>query len=347
MKKLFVLLLGAMIVCSSYAQLLKENESAMVYYSPKTTLSLDFSYTIETCEPGIYAEYASDMLGVSQVVKESSTVCELKDVRIGTTTTADYDRPHKVNAESGIPMLLHIYDKGLLISYNTEPEAKKVSPYKHETSTKQGVKSRITSTLPAPYPEEVLKASHLRAQAYEVAKQIFHIRESRMYLLTGEVEHAPADGKAMELVLAEMEKQESALTELFVGKRNTKTVHKIIRIEPTEKNQPLFFSAENGFTEGDNIDADTIWVKMSCQQQYAQPLGPKEKKNGHLLEIVYNIPGYCSVDVQYKGHSIASRTVPVAQLGVDMPLPENMFKGKELPKIIFSEKTGNIVSISK
>ena len=77
MKKLFVLLAGAMISSAIYAQVLREGESALIYYSPKTSIVLDFTYTIETQERGIYAEYAEDLLGATEVAKETSSACTL------------------------------------------------------------------------------------------------------------------------------------------------------------------------------------------------------------------------------------------------------------------------------
>ena len=62
---------------------------------------------------------------------------------------------------------------------------------------------------------------------------------------------------------------------------------------------------------------------------------------------MYNLPGSATLDVMIKGNVLASRTFPVAQLGVDVPLAKDLFSGKELPIIVFSEKTGNIISISK
>ena len=333
--------------CAGNAQILEEGEAALVYYSPKTAIQLDFTYLTETQERGIYAAYAEDMLGAEEYVKETTTTCTIKDVHIGSATTTDYSRPHKVSAESGIPMLLHINEKGLLTGYNTTPEEKKQTSKSFDNSTKPAEKSRMSSTCIAPYSEEVLKAGTVEAQAFEVAKQIFHLRETRSYLLNGEVEHAPADGKAMELVLAELDKQEQALTELFVGKKSKYKAHKIVRIEPSDEGHLLFFSHENGFTESDNIDADTIFVHMTCQQQTAKPVEDKKKKVLEASPIVYNLPGQCTVDVQYKGHSLANRVLPVAQLGLDVALPKNWFVGRELPQIKFSEKTGNIISISK
>ena len=327
------------------AQVLEEGESALVYYSPKTEITLEFTYMEEHFERGLYAEYAEAMLGITDAVLETKNICTLKDVRIGTATATDYSRPHKVDNEAGFPLLLNINDKGLLVGYNIVPEEKKgpkLDP-KHHPRPDQKPEERVV-----PLSENVLTAASPEAQAHEIAKQIFHLRETRMYLINGEVEHAPADGMAMELVLNELAEQERALTELFTGRKCMHPKHKSVCIEPSNDGELLFFSEENGFTDGDNIDADTIEVRMVCQQQVAQPVEDKKKKKGTVLtQIVYNVPGNCAVNVLYKGRSMANRSIPVAQLGVDVSMPKSWFTGKELPKIIISEKTGNIVSVSK
>lgn len=330
------------------AQVLEENEAALVYYSPKTLLTLDFTYTVERFERGQYAEYAESMIGAADAVMETGSVCTLQEVHIGTATMTDYQRPHKVNTDAGFPMLLNINEKGLLTGYNVRSFGPKPAA-KAEKEHEKEPKHKAPRVLVPPYPEEVLKAANPEAQAHEVAKQIFHLRETRMYLLNGEVENAPADGEAMRLVLEELDKQERELTRLFVGKRFKRVEHKRVRIAPDNAGERLFFSEENGFTESDNIDADTIEIRMNCEQQAVQPvlIEPKgKKKAAEMTQIVYNIPGYCTVNVLYKGQKLADRAVPVAQLGVDVALPKSMFTGKELPKIVFSDKTGNIESIN-
>ena len=347
MKKIVLLLIGAVICCTMRAQVLEENESAQVYYSPETTLVLDFVYVVETQERGQFADFAEELMGITEFVNETATTCTLKDVHVGTSTSTDYTRPHKVSNEAGFPMLLTINDKGLLTGYNIPVEEPKPAAKKERPAPKSASKNK-PGTPVVPYPEEVLKASNPRAQAFEVAKQIFHIRETRMYLLNGEVEHSPADGKSMELVLNALDEQELALTELFTGKKCKKQQKKTVRVEPNDKRYLLYFSDENGFTEGDNIDADTIEVKMICQWQVKQAVDPKDKKKAtELTQIVYNVPGTCAVNVLYKGRSWTSRTLPVAQFGVDVALPKSLFTGKALPKITFSEKTGNIVTIAQ
>lgn len=360
MKKLFFVLVGMMMVCAMQASVIEENEPALIYYSPKTVLALDFTYTVEKEEVGPYAQFAADMLGATDFVKENKTVYTLKNVMIGTKTEADHTRPHKVVPEKGLDMqLLRLNEKNVLAGYNVPAETEKAAHPKHHTSTTEGEKSRITSIRIAPYPEEVLKASTPRAQAYEVAKQIFHIRETRMYLLSGEVEHAPADGKAMKLVLEELDKQERELTELFVGKRSVTTEHKRVLwdhitkhtfMERTSLKDQLYFSEENGFTTKENVDADsiTIWVGCRNMEYKVVDTDKKSSKKGEALsQLSYNLPGSAIVRIIYKDRRLGERTIDVAQLGIDVPLPKSLFTGKQLPHIVFSEKTGNIISISK
>ena len=346
MKKVFLLLLGAiMSVGAIHAQIVEQDEAAVVYYSPKTAIRLDFTYTVETYEKGIYAQYAESMLGISDVIKENKTIYILNDVRIGTSTFVDYDRAHKVVAGC-IPMLLTINEKGLLAGYNLAPNDK--SAHKHAPHKSMGPKADKAPEQ-TPLPEEVLSATTPFAQAQAAAKQIFHLRETRMYLLNGEVEHAPADGKAMELVLAELDKQEQALIALFTGRKNTCQKHEHFTVMPEKNEELFFFSEENGFTDSENVDADTIRVSLNAvHQQLTVPQETnKKKKAPELTQLVYNLPGSCAVEVHYQGHSLAQRTISIAQFGVDVPLAKDLFTGSALPVIIFSEKTGNIISISK
>ena len=346
MKRIFVILAAVMTLCSMQAQVVAQNEAAMVYYSPKTAIVLDFTFTIETRERGLYADYAEAMIGAKDVVEQTQTICKLKETCIRTVTETDYNRPHKVVYDANVPMLLSINEKGLLLGYNLPPAEKADKPHEQHNTAERNKRTPVTAV--SPFTEDVLQAASPLAQAHAVAKQIFHLRETRMYLLNGEVENAPADGKAMELVLNELDKQEKQLTELFIGKKSVRKEHKIVRFWPSDKGKQLYFSEENGFTDAENLDADTIEVKMVCQQQcLSAPDMTKKKKGDELSQIVYNLPGHADVKVLYKGKTLAKRSVPVAQLGADIALPKSMFTGKDLPVIVVSPKTGNIESISR
>ena len=330
------------------------DQAIMVYYSPKTTICLDFTYTEKTETAGEFAEYAEELLGITDAIAESKTTYTLKDVEIKTHTTADLERPHTIRAEKGMPwQLVNIDERGLLAGYNLAPEAKKQTK-----STETGAaKSKIHTTKVLPYSEETLAAKSEEERAQAVAKQILHLRETRMYLIGGEVENAPADGKAMELVLAELKRQEKQLLELFIGRTEVKILHKEVAHCPAGENdkrwdEVLYFSVDNGFTGADNVDAERIRISAEYQHQIAKKSSneTKAKKDKNAVEfspIVYNLPGNAQVAVFYRNELVNSKVVPVAQFGMDVPLPKDLFTGKELPKIKFSKRTGNVESITK
>ena len=177
-----------------------------------------------------------------------------------------------------------------------------------------------------------------------------------MYLLNGEVEHAPADGQAMELVLKELKRQEKQLVELFTGKVTKEIKHKHVGSCPSGDNfkfwnEMLYFSTENGFTGADNVDADKIKINVEfVHQLIKKDNGKKAKKDKNAPElspIVYNLPGSAQALVYYNDELIQSKVVPMAQFGIDVALPKELFTGAELPKIKFSEKTGGVISITK
>ena len=348
MKRLFVLLVGAISMVSAHAQVLEQEEPAMVYYTPLTTVVLDFTYSVETREPGIYAQFAESMLGIRNAVDEKKTIYTLDDVSIHTSTSADLNRPHKVTADAGFPLLLTINEKGLLLGYNLPPYERSVPPQHNRPEPR--MKDRPTPYELMPTTEEMLKASSPLAQAHAAAKQIFHLRETRMYLLNGEVEHTPADGEAMKRVMDELDKQELALIELFTGKKHKRIEHKQVRFIPDNQEHLWYFSTENGFTDAENIDAYTITVTSLLRKQVYAPTttdDKKKKKNVEPSQLVYNIPGSSDIKVLYRGTVLGKRTIPVAQLGIDVPVAKDLLTGHDLPTIVINEKTGNIISISK
>lgn len=356
MKKVFIIMLAgvmtAMTATMVQAQGLEQGEPAIVYYSPKNYVVLDFTYTMEEYEVGPFAQYADQMLGIKDAITESKTVYTLSSVSVATRTEADHARMHKVVAENGLALqLLTLNSKGVLVGYNLP--ANEPQHADHPKHSKDQPKVETATVLP--YTEEILEAKSLAAQAQAIAKHIFRLRETKLYLLSGEIEHAPADGEAMRRVLDELDKQEAALVELFTGKKTTTVLHKKVEYLPMGENgkrmdKQLFFSSENGFTSADNVDAEPIDVSIEWQIQQTTPavVDPKAKGKGTVQpsQIVYNLPGNGTVKVRHKGVLMAKRNLPLAQFGVDVPLARDLFSGKQLPSIQFSEKTGNIVSIN-
>lgn len=337
---------------------LGSDESAIVYYTPKNSVAVHFTYTIETQEMGRYAQFAEELLGIKDVMTETRTIYTLENVSIGSRSEVDLNRPHKVIPQGNIPThLLTINEKGLLQGFNMASQEKVTKSKKEVKSTKD----KIIPICTYPFTEDILASQSLAAQAEALAQQIFHLREVRLYLLSGEMEHAPSDGDAMVHVLNELAAEEEKLMALFVGKKNVTTKRYTYMFTPIKSddksfNHTLYFSKENGFTSAENIDAEHIIVEADYQYIYRNdpPVenkkSRKKKKDDQQVlpsQLEYNIPGNACVRVLYKGELMQQKTLPIAQFGMDVALPTSIFTGTELPSIIFSEKTGNIISISK
>ena len=99
------------------------------------------------------------------------------------------------------------------------------------------------------------------------------------------------------------------------------------------------------------MDADKIKINVEfVHQLIKKDNGKKAKKDKNAPElspIVYNLPGSAQALVYYNDELVQSKVVPMAQFGIDVALPKELFTGAELPKIKFSEKTGGVISITK
>ena len=311
-------------------------------------MDIDITYSVETEEAGPYSRYAEKYLGTTDVITVNSQKAEIISVSVRPRSKADLSRPVKINAEDGANMqLLHILDNGILYGYNLPPYAQAstgdagVSPANH---------NKPKQPIVLPLLEEQLKVSTPAQKADAVAKLIYRIREAKMYLLSGEIENAPADGDGLEIALKELNKQEKQLVQLFTGKRSKKTVVKTVQYLPTKSEEKplLYFSLENGITAEEDASALPIVLNFIARKQVPAP-AIQTKKNDKKAPVpsplLYNLPGTGIYTISYDGVTLLEGTLPVAQFGIAVPLSKNLFSGSKLPTIYFNTETGNIQTI--
>ena len=63
-----------------------------------------------------------------------------------------------------------------------------------------------------------------------------------------------------------------------MGKKTKRTEHKIVLLDPEKKEKLLFFSEENGFTDAENIDADTVRISVKLHPQQLKAADDTKKK---------------------------------------------------------------------
>jgi hypothetical protein len=257
---------------------------------------------------------------------------------------ADHERAYKVHAQRDIEsQLLTLTAEGLLYGYNVGPAT--IVPQANEDRTM----AKPMEEVLMPLLEEQMIASSIAKMAEGAARQIYHIREMRLNILTGDVEHVPADGQAMQLVLNELNQREQALTELFVGRKQVTHLSKTIYYTPSDAPHPAMiarFSKFGGVVDAEDLSGEPIHMNVvATKQSLHSNHAVEDKKALQPSEIYYNLPGQAAITITYKDITITA-SCPVAQYGVAIPLAKDLFI-KHKPTIYFNTQTGNITSIQK
>ncbi|MBR5814081.1 MAG: DUF4831 family protein, partial [Bacteroidaceae bacterium] len=202
--------------------------------------------------------------------------------------------------------------------------------------------------------EEMLQATSTAKMAELTAKEIYAIRESKLAITRGQAENMPNDGQAMQLVLSELDKQEHALMELFIGHTDTLRQEISITIKPTEncdtaKAVLLRFSRKLGFVEKDNLAGEPIYYSLRDLKSVKLPTAEELAKAKPIKKegICYNIPGKAEFKVYTRARELAKAELTIAQLGTTEVLSKALFNKSNTTKVLFDTTTGGIISIEK
>ena len=327
-----------------FAQTVQENELAVVYYMPQTQLEMTIHYDKIIVKPGPFYLYAERYLGVKDVAIEASTRYQVTNIGLKPHTIADISRAYKVVNET---QWLSLTPDGLLYGYN-------VPAYIEKTPTIEIEKVCNNTPLTLmPLVEEQMIASSIAKMAEGAAKQIYHIREMRINLLAGDVEHTPADGQAMQLVLNELDKREQMLAELFIGSRTVEHLSHTFYYTPNQDvtNEVICrVSQYSGVVDVDDLSGEPIRLTLNGIRQSYLPMveeTSKSNKTAISSQIYYNLPGYANIEINFSDKLHKTITLPIAQFGVAVPIAKGLLLNKQTPKIYFNTQTGNILSIEQ
>ncbi|MCQ2348247.1 MAG: DUF4831 family protein [Paludibacteraceae bacterium] len=182
---------------------------------------------------------------------------------------------------------------------------------KPSSTSKEPEKERTIVRKQLPLSEETLITTNMAKKAESVAKQIYRIREARMNLLSGDVEHMPADGQSMELVLKELNKQEKALTSMFVGTTIIRPQKQIVRVHVEDSTASVVtelcrFSAEDGVLDANSESGEPLQLSITRKIRNVLAAEQPKKKNA---DPIYEKEIYQSViRVTYNHKTLYEKT---------------------------------------
>lgn len=353
MKKIFTIIvlgLGAGSLIAQQVRKVAIDESTgfgITYSLPQTEIVITVKATCTKIKAGIYAPFAEKYLGMTDAPQEDCTKWEIESIALESAARPDISRTYHIEIpDRGTVPTFYLTEGGCLWSINEAPrpittDSQELVP---EESSKNGLAPVQVMN------EELLKAGSKSKQAEIASRQIFRIRESRLNLLTGEVDNLPADGASFQLVLDNLEAQEKAYLALFNGEKEMKTVVRKFQVIPSDavEKEILFrFSSHYGFADVDDLGGEPLLMSLSILEDNRMepvPVDPKaKKKTAERQGIAYLLPGKANISLQFRGKNMISEDFQLGQFGRVEQLPATRFSDKKNPvKAIFNPNTGGI-----
>lgn len=326
----------------------KANEYGLVYSLPTTELDITVETRHTKRTPGEFYNYARHHLAINNAITTPSTTVEIVSVTITPRGVADRQNQWQVQFKAGSTPWMLLTADGRPLTINSEIAADVPSTTLPEAVAPQPTILETDYARQA-MTQEMIRSSSLSKRAELAAARIFELRENRSDLLSGQADNAPADGRAMQLVLDNLAKQEAALTAMFAGTEQTWTNVRTVTIAPDRDDIVddiiARISPFDGIIDPDNLAGAPLTISVSVLSEGELPVNEKgEEKKFPKGGVAYQIPGTAQVTVKYDGKVVADRTVALAQLGVTFGLDPALFTDKKAPsQLRFDPITGGII----
>lgn len=326
-----------------YYNLENQSASGIVYSLPAIDVKVVVSAECQIERQGPFYRYADRFLAEKgRTVVEDSETWRLKNIRVEPVARPDKSRSYQVmpNSKGGLPGLQLTAD-GIIAGVNADDMVASFPIGVASSCSESEIERDITFGFDA-LGGDALMASSIPSMAEMTAKQIYAIRESRMALMSCDMESMP-DGRAVEAILERLDREEDELMALFIGKRKTVTVSKEFTITPDADIKDMVvcrISSTVGIVDADNLVGEPIYI--SLKGVYRNEPQSLEKKQP--CGFAYIVPGEAMVNIFDNTKNWVSLSMPMPQFGYVAVLNENIVSGNKT-KILYNPEIGTILQI--
>ncbi len=329
----------------------KINEYGLAYTLPVTAIDITLEAERTECTPGEFSRYARKYLGIDPITTPSVNHT-LKSAVINSHGTPDAQERYLVQFKSGSAPYIVLTDTDLPLSINVnrEPQDTPSLPQPREAETD------ILSTPAAAQAmtAEMLQSPSSAKRAELAAARIYELRQNRADIISGQADQMPSDGQAMQLALDNINRQEEALTAMFIGTRRTSTQVRTYTVVPQTASQGSTattviarLSASQGLIDADDLSGAPVSMQFTVESRGTLPKNEKgEEKRFPKGGLAYCIPGTASITVSDDSATYAETRLPIAQLGIIFGLDPGLFTDKKAPAYAtFDPATGGIITL--
>lgn len=343
MKKLLSTLLLATLAIPALAGGNKE-VPGLSYYLPKTAVRMQVLVEKTVTTPGQLNEYA-DLYFKTAAPQNTTTDYRIVGVKFSTVAVRNEAEHHTVAIDKKYSVLSVDCDaNGVLRAINTKAPAT----------------DKPESFRPAPKPaplnprdymsQDILAAANLPKMAQLVAQEIYDVRDSRNLLSRGEADFMPKDGEQLRLMYKQLDRQEKALMQLFLGTTTVDTTEYVVNFVPEKtalRSMAFRFSKKFGLLPADDLSGEPYYIDITNENVTAEPPAVDEQANKQkdAFQLAVCLPGKISLALSTGGADIAHYQMWAAQFGRTELLNGALFGKKFTSHILLDTATGGIVEL--
>jgi hypothetical protein len=368
MMRIPILIIAVMLIFPAFGQRRSKGEEGtlpviqegVTYALPRTGLRITVKAVRESFEPGPYAAYADQLLGIADTRNRASVRWFIDEVSMETFTEPDPEQIYKAVGHAAF--LVDLTSDGCLAGINTDnsPEGGQVlrtNPFVEKNQKDDGFSFARFNHSPMFVPGDSTNNYRptrisTERKAAEAAERILECRLSRFHMAAGLMDVFHPDGEAYAVSLKELERMERNYLSLFEGRTNYRTEKFSFDFIPTsasDRGEVVFrFSEDKGVLPASDLSGKPVVVRVESEKELVSKyaaLAESENPAAGESGVYYRMPGMADISVSYELKPIATARTVMAQFGQVAPLPEELLFGDHAIEI--HPETGAVRSIHK
>lgn len=373
MKKLFLLLVLGTLVFTAGAQKKKELSTLVNvnYCLPKVAYNIEIILECTEYIPGPYRNYAEKELGLRPEIEQTGERWSISGLNIRPQYIPDEKAVYSISASGDyMPVLLslsaegflagvaagegEVYNEQKLMKYagdkdteNDKIDILKLNTYNHlkELLDTNYTYQEIDGEMKKIWDPIVRYAPKTETDnVKEAVSEIFRIRSERVKLLGAE-NNVP-DGKSLEIILKEFDQMEANYLSLFMGKKESRKVKRVVTCIPGKADEPVLafrFSEKEGVTDPKNVSAAAYFLKVA---DVVVPASNPVAGETNASAIYYRVPAVGELQLLKGKEEVMSFRTIVPQLGEMKKFPVDVISNEGL-MLEFYPQFGSLKSVKK
>lgn len=332
----------------------------VVYALPRTGIRIHVQAVKKIFEPGPYAAYANQLLGITNAGTKPRITWEFSGITLETFSEPDPLQVHKALGDASFLISLthdgclaginagvkyHSNEKIVTNSFISQPEKENGFSFENINDSPLYTPGDSTNN----FRPVRLTVEQMAAKA---AAKVLNCRTIQYDMAAGMMDEFHPDGEAYKISLRELKETEVKYLSLFSGRtRQIKESFSFdyLPVTAPEKGEVIFrFSDENGVVPPSDLSGKPVMIRLETVKELIgkySSLVKSDNPSAGESGVYYRMPGIADIQVVFELKTIASARAAIAQLGEVAPLPEELLYGEFA--IEFHPETGAVKSITR